>query len=273
MSVDETVPPSSQCRACIEAKQRVKPFPKASFTRVGQIGDLTVCDMWGPARYRGIHGEYYFTLFTDVCTRYATRYFSTDKKHQLDAVRAYRAFLKTQKNVRLKTIRVDNGKEFVNRSIKQFLRAHGTQLELTAPHSSAQNGIAERSFLTVLNAARAMLFEANLPTNLWPEAVNYAVYLKNRAPTRALPNKTPFEAFWGHKPNVSHLREFGAPCWVLRQDTSLHKLARKSRLCRFLGFSEESRAYRLYDPATRQVITSRNVIFERPGLPSRGGDT
>ncbi|KAL7284387.1 hypothetical protein ACG7TL_001677 [Trametes sanguinea] len=263
MTVDETAPATEQCRACIEAKQRVRPFPKMSFTQVGHIGDLVVCDMWGPARYRGAHGEYYFTLITDVKTRYAMRYFSSDKKHQLNAIRAYRSFLKTQKNIRLKTIRVDNGKEFVNRPIKQFLRSHGIRLELTAPHSSAQNGIAERSFLTVLNAARAMLFESNLPIKLWPEAVNYAVYLKNRAPTRALPNKTPFEAFWGRKPDVSHLREFGATCWVLRQDTGVHKLMRKSRPCHFIGFSEESRAYRLYDPATGQIITSRNVVFER----------
>ncbi|CDO72947.1 hypothetical protein BN946_scf185002.g132 [Trametes cinnabarina] len=254
MNVDDTAPASDQCRACIEAKQRVLPFPKQSFTRIGEIGDLAVCDMWGPARHRGAHGEYYFTLFTDVCTRYAMRYFSSDKKHQLDALQAYHAFLKNQKGIRLKAVRVNNGKEFLNRHIKGFLRVHGISLELTAPHSSAQNGIAERSFLT-----------------LWPEAVNYAVYLKNRVPTRAIPDKTPYEAFWGKKPDVSNLHEFGAVCWVLRQDSSIDKLARKSRPCRFLGFSEESRAYRLYDPTTQQVITSRNVVFDRTGIKLQGG--
>ena len=70
------------------------------------------------------------------------------------------------------------------------------------------------------------------------------------------------------KPDVSHLHEFGATCWVLRQDSSLDKLARKSHLCRFLGFSKESRAYRLYDPNTRQVVTSLILLVSRPVLYS-----
>ncbi len=261
MAVDESVPPTSQCPTCIQAKQSVKPFPQKSDSVYSDIGDLTVVDMWGPARVKGIRGETYLTVFTDVATRYRVRFFSSDKKQQLHFIQAYRAFLKTQASKPMKAVRFDNGKEMINESVKHFLRSHGILYELTAPYSSAQNGIAERSFLTILNAARALLFEHDLPTFLWPEAVSYVIYLINRSPTRALPDKTPFEAFWGRKPDVSHLQEFGTDCWVLRQDTQLHKLARKSKPCKFVGFSEESRAYRYYNPATRQVLTSRNVIM------------
>ncbi|KAJ2955432.1 hypothetical protein NUW54_g14737 [Trametes sanguinea] len=244
MKVDESIPASPQCPSCIEAKQRVEPYPQQSHTEIAEIGDLTVADMWGPARVKGVNGEIYLTVYTDVKTRHRVRFFSRDKAHQLHFLQSYRAFLKTQAGKRMKALRVDNGKEFVNDAIKSYLRSHGIRLELTAPYSSAQNGIAERSFLTIFNAARAMLFAHDLPTFLWPEAVSYTIYLANRSPTRALPNQTPFEAFWGRKPNVAHLQEFGADCWVLRQDTALHKLARKSRPCKFMGFSEESRAYR-----------------------------
>ncbi|KAL1942415.1 hypothetical protein VTO73DRAFT_6017 [Trametes versicolor] len=100
--------------------------------------------------------------------------------------------------------------------------------------------------------------------------INYAICLKNRAPTRALPDKTPFKVFWGRKPDVLHLHPFGAPCWVLRQDTTLNKLTHKSHLCRFLGFSEESCAYHLYNPKTRQIITLRNIIFDKTGVHFKG---
>lgn len=61
-----------------------------------------------------------------------------------------------------------------------------------------------------------MLFAHDLPTFLWPKAAQYANYLRNRSLTRALTGKTLFEVFWGRKPHVSHLREFGADCWVMR---------------------------------------------------------
>ena len=70
--------------------------------------------------------------------------------------------------------------------------------------------------------------------------VLYATYLKNRSPTRVLDGKTPDEVFWGKKPDVSHLQEFGAKIWVLRQDGQTHKLQEKSRQFIFTGFSENS---------------------------------
>ncbi|KAA1479047.1 hypothetical protein DENSPDRAFT_750963, partial [Dentipellis sp. KUC8613] len=50
---------------CIKGKQDVQPFPKESASRYAEIGDLTVSDVWGPARRPGIRGERYFVTFTD----------------------------------------------------------------------------------------------------------------------------------------------------------------------------------------------------------------
>ncbi|TBU36673.1 hypothetical protein BD309DRAFT_877925, partial [Dichomitus squalens] len=65
MEVDESVPPSEQCEACVRAKQTVAPYPKRSETEVEAIGDLTVMDLWGKAPTTGIRGEKYFSTFTD----------------------------------------------------------------------------------------------------------------------------------------------------------------------------------------------------------------
>lgn len=107
-----------------------------------------------------------------------------------------------------------------------------------------------------------MLAHHKLPLFLWPEAVAYATYLKNRSPTRALSMSiTPEEAFSGKKPDASMLQEFGSPCWVLEQDRKNHKMEPKARQFIFVGLSDEARAWRYYNPNTRQILTSRNVTF------------
>ena len=72
---------------------------------------------------------------------------------------------------------------------------------------------------------------------------------------------TPDEAFWGKKPTVAALQEFGTPCEVLQQDGKNSKIGVKTRSCIFVGLSDESRAWRYYNPRIRQVLTSRNITF------------
>jgi hypothetical protein len=131
-----------------------------------------------------------------------------------------------------------------------------------APYLPEENGITEHLNCTLAKHARAMLIAHHIPQFLWPEAITYATYLKNWSPTRALGDKiTPDEAFWGKKPNVAALQESGVPCEVLQQDGKTSKIGTKTRSCIFIGISDESRAWRYYTPATRQVLTSRNITF------------
>src|SRR5688572_12212394 len=91
-------------------------------------------------------------------------------------------------------MRFDNGRELINEKLINFAREEGITIEPTAPYSPSQNGVAERFNRTLMELARAMLFEKGLPEFLWDEAVAHAAYLRNRAPTRALKGKTPYEA-------------------------------------------------------------------------------
>ena len=65
MEVDESLPATEQCPACIVMKQHVTPYLQESKTEVVEVGDLTVFDLWGPAQTTGIGGEKYFVTFTD----------------------------------------------------------------------------------------------------------------------------------------------------------------------------------------------------------------
>jgi len=98
-------------------------------------------------------------------------------------------------------------------------------MQLTAPYSPSQNGVAERMNRTLVELARAMLTDSKLPEFLWEPAVAHAAYLRNMSYTSSprLGNRTPYQVWYGKRPDVSHLREFGAPVWVLLQGQNVQR--------------------------------------------------
>ena len=89
-----------------------------------------------------------------------------------------------------------------------------------------------------------------------------AVFILNRAPTKALTGKTPFEAWYGCKPNVLFLRTFGCIGHVRKTKPNLIKLEDRSTPMVFLGYAEGTKAYRLYDPRGDKVLVSCDVVFD-----------
>jgi len=112
------------------------------------------------------------------------------------------------------------------------------QARNATPYSSLQNGVAERYNRTLLDLARAMLLAKKLPDWLWDEAVSHANYVRNRAPARALDGKTPYEAWFGKKLNVSHFQELGCNVWVLDETKNLSKIKPRSQKMIFVGFND-----------------------------------
>ena len=94
--------------------------------------------------------------------------------------------------------------EYKSREFNQYCKSNGILQQFTVPHTPQQNGVAERKNRTLVECARSMLQGKNISNGFWAEAINTTVYLKNRSPTKSLELKTPFEAFYGYKPKVSH---------------------------------------------------------------------
>ncbi|KAH9292781.1 hypothetical protein KI387_042034, partial [Taxus chinensis] len=107
--------------------------------------------------------------------------------------------------------------------------------------------------------ARCMLSTAKLEDQFWAEAVQTAVYLLNRAPTKILQNRTPEEVWTGRKPSIHHLRVFGCTAYMHVPDEKRKKIDPKTLPCLFLGYSTTSKAYRLMDPETKKIYESRDV--------------
>ena len=115
---------------------------------------------------------------------------------------------------KIKTFQLDNGGEFTSNDFKELCKESGIKRELSTPYNTQQNGIMEWKNRTIMEVARAMLHDQDLPMHLWVEAARTAVYVQNCTPQGVLENKTPEEVFSGKKPKVSHLRIFGYPLFI-----------------------------------------------------------
>eukprot|EP00253_Pinus_taeda_P035659 PITA_35659 len=122
-----------------------------------------------------------------------------------------------------------------------------------------QNGVVERKNRTIMDMARSMLNAKHLPNDYWAEAVHCVVYILNRCPTKAVMNRVPEEAWSGRKQGVTHMKVFGCVAYADILDQIRKKLDNKGEKCIFIGYSEESKAYRLYKPSTKKFFVSREV--------------
>jgi hypothetical protein len=124
--------------------------------------------------------------------------------------------------------------------------------------------LSERRNQTVVAMVCSLLKSKSLPNTFWGEEVTTAVYLLNQAPLKSVPDKTPYEAFYGREPYVAHLRTFGCVGHVKKATTHLTKLEDRSTKMVFIGYetSAHSKAYPMYDPVANKVHISQDVVFE-----------
>ena len=125
-----------------------------------------------------------------------------------------------------------------------------------------------------MNVVRCMLADSTLPSLLWGELMHTAGYLSNRTPHAALHNGTPYKALYGKDAHLEHLRVFGARAFV-HEETHTKKLESRAWEGRLVGYSLDSKSYRLYNAQTIRVRESGNVIFIEttpapPTLDERG---
>lgn len=162
----------------------------------------------------------------------------------------------------MKRLRCDNGSEFINADLQAFCRDNGIKLETTVRYTPEQNGAAERLNRTLMDKVRPMLAASSLPKYLWADAVVTANYVRNRSPVSGR-DKTPYELFFGTKPDVSNLRTFGARVYALTPKPLRNKLDDTSEPGRFIGYPAGTKGYKILLENGRCVI-SRDVVFIEP---------
>ena len=216
----------------------------------------------GPISPLSLGKSSYFLLFIDDYTRKAWVYFLKNKSEAFDCFKRFKAVIEKESGYEIKSLRTDRGGEFTSNEFKSLCELHGIRRFLTVAGSPQQNGVVERKNRTILNMARSMLKSKNMPEEFWAEAVACTVYVSNRSPTKSLKDVTPQEAWSRQKPSVSHLRVFGSIAYVHVPKQERSKLDDRSEKFIFIGYDENSKGYRLFNPDSGKFITSRDIEFD-----------
>ena len=111
-------------------------------------------------------------------------------------------------------LRYDNGGEYISSKFLQICLDSGIKIQHSIPYTPQQNSVAERKDRSLKEMTTCMLEAKGLDAILWDEAMNVAANIQNRVPHSSVKGKTPFEAYFGHKPNVSNFRVFGSTSWA-----------------------------------------------------------
>jgi transposase InsO family protein len=105
-------------------------------------------------------------------------------------------------DAKIKKIRSDNGTEFKNTQVEDFLDEEGIKHEFLAPYTPQQNGVTKRKNRTLIEMARIMLDEYRTSDRFWAQEVNTACYATNHLYLHKLLKKTSYELLTNNKPNV-----------------------------------------------------------------------
>ena len=250
------------CRPCIEGKMHDMHHKRKTIISSKDILELLHVDLFGAIHDESLGGKKYCLVIVDDYSRYTWVFFFKLKSETQQCVIDFSNEVQRQNNKMIKAIRSDNGSEFKNYTLNEFLSEEGIRHQYSAPYTPQQNGVAERKNRTLLDMARTMLAEFNSPKSFWAEAVSTACHSSNRLYFRKKLNKTPYEIFTGNKPTISYFRVFGCKCYYLHKGVRLAKFQSKALEGRFVGYGAESHTYRVYDIASWIVIETCSVEFE-----------
>ena len=199
-----------------------------------------------------------------------------DKTCSTDALELFNKGSVIPRSERIHVLRADKGTEFTSAPYRQYCLNIGIQLQFAPPNTPQKIGANERARRTIMNIVRCMLADSTLPTYLCGKLMHTAVYLSNRTPHAALHNETPYKALYGKDAHLGHLRVVGVRTFV-HEETHTKKLGSRAWEGRLVGYSLDSKSYRLCNAQTRLVRESRNVISIEtisapPSLDERGFD-
>ncbi|KAF8823454.1 hypothetical protein HHX47_DHR10000197 [Lentinula edodes] len=263
----DTMAGEGKCENCLMGSAVRRPFD-AHVDTEKKLLERVHLDLTRPMRTMSRGGYYYSLPIVDGHSAFTKDYYLANKEAEstLIAMENYRVFAENQTGERLRCVRVDGGKEFINEKWRKWADLHGIRIEQTLAYSSSANGVAERKHGITFAKVRTILHESKLPDNLWAMAAAYVIYTENLLPSTRNGFRIPAEIFWGVRQDISHLRPFGARGWATIVDGSLGKTDVRAVEGKMVGYGERG-VYLLY-LRNGTVITSRDVTFEE-GIPRR----
>ena len=203
--IDETK--GDVCHGCALGKSKRSHFPKKSKKTTTKPLELIHSDVLGPIHVPSLgRSSRYFVTFTDDFSRFVTVYILQTKDEVIEKFEEFLDLVENQHESKVKKFRSDGGGEYISNEFSKVCKSRGIAVNCSIRYTPQQNGVSERMNRTLMEMARSMLYHANLPQNLWAEAVSTAAYLRNRCPTSSFKGATPYERWFGVKPDVNNLQ-------------------------------------------------------------------
>ncbi|KAI0994484.1 hypothetical protein K3495_g13698 [Podosphaera aphanis] len=262
------------CNACTKAKI-TRTVSRKPMSKVFEPGGRLHIDLFGPLPCKSLQENRIMIALTDQYTKMVEVQFLPNKKAEsiLNSLKSYivrseTTFRKQGLSYQLRCVHCDRGKEFLNNAFAKFLEGMRCDLEYTIGYTPEANGIAERCNRIFLEEGQALRIEAGLPEELWGFAFKTTTYLRNRS---AVLNRavTPWEAWYGLRPGIKHLRVFGCPVVVhIPKEKRIAagtggKLAIKGWDGIFVDYIWQTTSeYVVWDPLTRKARKTRHLQFD-----------
>ncbi|GJT61567.1 putative ribonuclease H-like domain-containing protein [Tanacetum coccineum] len=204
-------------------------------------------NLFGPTSVRSINHKTYCLVVTDDFSRFSWVFFLATKDETSGILKTFITGIENQINHKVKIIRCDNGTEFKNNDMNQFCGMKGIKREFSVARTPQQN--------------RA-------------EAVNTTCYVQNRVLVTKPHNKTPYELLHGRPPSISFMRPFGCPVTILNTLDPLGKFDGKADEGFLVGYSINSKAFRVFNTRTRKVEENMHITFleNKPNVAGSGPD-
>ena len=256
----------SLCDACHMGKQTSSIHPSRGGPRDCEPGQRWHTDV-GFMSGKSLDGYTMYIVFKDEVSAFRRVYFMSAKEQVPATVKAFIRWAEIESGRKVVSIRTDNGSEYVNHEVDDFFEEHGISHERSPAYVKQANGMAERENRTLADTMRSLLHNTNLSEDekclLWVDAMALATYIRNRVLNRGRTDVTPFELFYGKKPNVASLRIFGSPAFVKVPEAKRRKIDPKSTKMIFIGFdSKTDKILRVYDRTTKSVKLVSDVIVD-----------
>jgi hypothetical protein len=246
-------PPLSDFQACEARKQVGAPHHANNSMSTTRPLEMLHMDLFGPKYGLVIVDDY--SCFTWV-------FFLQDKSETREVLKKFLKRAQNEFDAKVKKIRSDNGFEFKNTQVKDYLDQEGIKHECLAPYTPQQNGVVERKNRTLIESARKMLDEYKTSDRFWAEVINMAWRAVNQLYLHRLLKKTPYELLTGNKPNVSYFMVFESKCYVLLKRAKTSKFAPKVYEGFMIGYDSNSRVYRIFNKDSSCVQTTCDVMFD-----------
>ncbi|GJZ97122.1 retrovirus-related pol polyprotein from transposon TNT 1-94 [Tanacetum coccineum] len=224
--------------------------------------ELLHMDLCGPMRVASINGKKYILVIVDDYSRYTWVYFLRTKDEAPDMI--INIINQVQRNLKAQIlkIRTDNGIEFKNEKLWSFYAKLGIVYKTSISRMPQQNGFVKRRNHTLVEAARTMLIFSKTPKFIWVETITTACFTQNRSIVHTRYNKTPYELIRGRKPNIQYFHVFRSLCYPTNNHDNLRKMKPKADIGIFIGYSESSRGFRIYNRQTKKIMETIHVKFD-----------